>query len=221
VLQTVDPATLTALHVNPNNRLAQAKAVSELSGVPVAEVAKAAALGAAYAQQLATAAALSPATQAALTTNPASAVAQLAAVGELARTLHIPTAAAIARLQALAAVPPADLAFLRSTGPEVRAGAARLQSVSAIPPAELTYLQAHATNVATAKQNTPGQWQTWWWVCFAGQLLFIPLALLLTGRWSPRRARADELEHEQLVRRELEALQPPRDLAPGLAPVAS
>lgn len=39
-----------------------------------------------------------------------------------------------------------------------------------------------------------------------GQLVFIPLALLLRGRWSPRRAREDDLKHEQMVERELAKL---------------
>jgi ACS family D-galactonate transporter-like MFS transporter len=77
--------------------------------------------------------------------------------------------------------------------------------------------------VAAAKQASPGQWQTWWWVCFAGQLLFIPLSLLLTGRWSPRKARKDEREHEQMVQHELALLQTahPSDSAAELVPVAS
>jgi len=33
-----------------------------------------------------------------------------------------------------------------------------------------------------------------------------PLAFLLTGHWSPRRAREDELEHEKMVERELARL---------------
>ena len=44
VLQAVDPATLAALNKNPNDQAAQAQAVSELSGVPVATVVKTATL---------------------------------------------------------------------------------------------------------------------------------------------------------------------------------
>jgi hypothetical protein len=36
--------------------------------------------------------------------------------------------------------------------------------------------------------------------------VFIPFVFLLTGRWSPRRAREDELEHERLVEGELAQL---------------
>jgi hypothetical protein len=48
----------------------------------------------------------------------------------------------------------------------------------------------------------PGQWRTWWWVCFAGQIVFIPFIWLLTGRWSPRRAREDARIHHLATMRE-------------------
>jgi hypothetical protein len=41
----------------------------------------------------------------------------------------------------------------------------------------------------------------------AGQLVFLPFVFVLTGRWSPRRAKQDEVEHEQRVAAELAALQ--------------
>jgi hypothetical protein len=216
-LQTVDPATLALLHANPGDRSAQAKAVSELSGVPAASVARAAALGTRYAQQLQTLAALAPATQIALAVDPRSVAAQRAAAKDIIKALHVGSADAVARLHALARIPPADMAFLRSVGPQVRAGAAQLAAVSTVPPADLAYLQANGAKVATAQRITAGQWQGWWWVCFAGQVLFIPLGLFLAGRWSPRRARDDELRHEQLVQRELEALHSATGLAAGPA----
>ena len=77
---------------------------------------------------------------------------------------------------------------------------------AAIPPADLAYLQANAAEVAKARRDHPGEWQTWWRICFAGQLPFIPLVLLLTGHWSPRKARGDDLDHERMVERELERL---------------
>ena len=57
-----------------------------------------------------------------------------------------------------------------------------------------------------AQKDNPKQWQNWWWVCFAAQVLFIPFIFVLSGRWSPRKARQDELEHERLVAQELQAL---------------
>jgi MFS transporter, ACS family, D-galactonate transporter len=219
VLQTVDPATLATLNKNPTDLAAQARAVSELSGVPVASVAKTATLSATYKQELATAAVLSPATRLALATTPTDPNAQRLAVGQIAIKLGIPPAAAIARLQALGKVPLADLAFLGVTGPKVAQGAARLKSVSTVPPADLAYLNANASKVAKAKQDNPGQWQTWWWICFIGQLVFIPLGLLLTGHWSPRKAREDEEAHERMVKLELETLQAERAMSAGAAPV--
>jgi len=33
-------------------------------------------------------------------------------------------------------------------------------------------------------------WGTWWWVCIAGQVVFLPTILTETGEWSPAKARA-------------------------------
>lgn len=104
--------------------------------------------------------------------------AQAAAVAQIAKNLGIPQEQAVARLTAVAEVPKEDLAFL----------------------------SANAAKVQQAQKDNPGQWQTWWWICFAGQLCLIPAAFLLTGRWSPRKAREDEAEHEAMVQRELAAL---------------
>jgi MFS family permease len=75
-----------------------------------------------------------------------------------------------------------------------------------IPPDDLAFLAAHGTDVTKAQKNNPTQWQHWWWVCLAAQALFIPFIFVMAGRWSPRKARQDEREHEQLVAQELEAL---------------
>jgi MFS family permease len=101
------------------------------------------------------------------------------AVSELSRKLSIPPETAVARLTAVAKVPKADIA----------------------------YLSANGAKVQQAQKDNPGQWQTWWWICFAGQVMLLPAALLLTGRWSPRKAREDEAAHEVSVQRELETLQ--------------
>ena len=102
------------------------------------------------------------------------------------------------RVQAIVAAHPA----LQSADP-----AARKQAAAEVPAADLAYLSAHGADVAKAHTDNPRQWQTWWWICFAGQLVFIPFVFLMTGRWSPRRAREDEAAHEQLVERELARLQ--------------
>lgn len=38
-----------------------------------------------------------------------------------------------------------------------------------------------------------------YWVCVGGEIVFLPLILLLAGRWSPRRAREDAEAHERMV----------------------
>jgi MFS family permease len=73
--------------------------------------------------------------------------------------------------------------------------------------APLKVLSAHGVAVANAATETPSQWQHWWWVCVGGEVLFIPLVLLMTGRWSPRRAKRDEVEHDQEVQQELAKLE--------------
>jgi hypothetical protein len=57
--------------------------------------------------------------------------------------------------------------------------------------------------VQKAAHQTPGQWQNWYWVCVGGEIVFLPLILLMAGRWSPRRAREDADAHERMVREEL------------------
>jgi MFS family permease len=87
---------------------------------------------------------------------------------------------------------------------------AALQSVARMPRADIAFLAANGARVQRAQADNPGQWQTWWWICFAGQLCLVPAALLMTGRWSPRKAREDEAEHAAMVERELAALQTAR-----------
>jgi MFS family permease len=131
-----------------------------------------------YAAELATIKVIDPATLAALNAQPANPAAAAKAVGEIVRAHHVTPAVAIQQLRAVGSVPKADLA----------------------------YLQSHGTQVAEAAKSAPGQWKNWWWVCVGGQVVFIPLILLMAGRWSPRRARKDIAEHERAVEQELAAL---------------
>ncbi len=135
-------------------------------------------LSAKYAQQLATGAAIDPATQAALKANPANKAALARAVGEIAQKEQVSVPVATARLIALTKVPPADSAFLA----------------------------AHGVQVENASKAAAGQWKNWWWVAVGGEVVFIPLIFLMTGRWDPRRARQDAALHEQQVQQELAAL---------------
>jgi len=72
--------------------------------------------------------------------------------------------------------------------------------------APLAVLAAHGTSVSNASKATPGQWKDWYWVCFAGELVFIPLIFTMTGRWRPKAARQDAEQHERLVAMELAKL---------------
>jgi MFS family permease len=72
---------------------------------------------------------------------------------------------------------------------------------------DLAVLQAFGPTVQKAAADGPKQWQTWWWVALAGQIVFIPFVFTMRGRWSPKRAREDAEAHEQAVERELAKLQ--------------
>jgi MFS family permease len=152
--------------------------------------------------QLATVSVIEPATLASLQSNPLDQAAQGAAVGQIMQGLHVDQATAVQLLTSLAS---ADAqANLQKAGTY----AGDLQgAASAFSEDDLNYLSEHGPDVAKAAEDNPHQWQTWWWVCVAGQLVFLPFVFVLTGRWSPRRAKQDEVEHEQRVAEELAALQ--------------
>jgi len=133
-----------------------------------------------YGPELATLQAITPADQAALAANPTSLTAQGNAVKDIATAFHVSQAAAGTQLQAAFTVPTKDLLFM----------------------------QAHGTAVETAAAAAPGQWRNWWWVCVGGEIVFLPLILVMAGRWSPRRAREDAEEHARKVQEELSTLQP-------------
>jgi hypothetical protein len=65
---------------------------------------------------------------------------------------------------------------------------------------------ASSAEVENASKEAAGQWRNWWWVAVGGEVVFIPLIFLMTGRWDPRRARRDAARHEQRVQEELAAL---------------
>jgi MFS family permease len=80
---------------------------------------------------------------------------------------------------------------------------AQLTALSKVPPAALSYLKAHAGAVQKAAAQSPGQWKTWYWICFGGIIFFLLSIPLLRGRWRTRDARKDEAEHEAMVEAEL------------------
>jgi len=93
-------------------------------------------------------------------------------------------------------------AFKISSGDAVN----RLLAASKVPAADQTFLAEHGQDVLNASNAAPNQWKTWWWVCVGGEVLFLPFILLMTGRWSPRKAREDADAHQLAVERELSAL---------------
>lgn len=84
-------------------------------------------------------------------------------------------------------------------------GVAGLATVQKAQP-QLAVLKEHGPSVAKAAEHGPKQWRTWWWVCVAGQVIFLPFVFVVTGRWSPRRAREDAQAHDRALAAELTAL---------------
>ncbi|MFI8221447.1 MFS transporter [Streptomyces sp. NPDC085932] len=66
-------------------------------------------------------------------------------------------------------------------------------------------LQEKLAEIQQAAAAAPGQWQTWWWICLAGQVIFLPSIMFLTGHWSVGRARAAREEHHREAERQLAA----------------
>jgi MFS family permease len=96
-----------------------------------------------------------------------------------------------------------------AVGPQLQAiapFAAQLTALSKVPPQVFAYLKAHGAAVQKASVDSPGQWKTWYWVCFGGFIFFLLCIPLLRGRWSPAAAKRDEDEHEALVDAELAKL---------------
>lgn len=137
------------------------------------------AIEARYGPQVTTLGVISPATRAALRESPRPPTAVPDAVRQISAGLHVSRGEAVTRLLA----------------------------VSKVPVADRDYLSAHGPAVEAARQRAPDQWLHWWWVCVAGEVLFLPTVLLLAGRWRPSRARRDLEEHRALVEREMGRLQ--------------
>jgi hypothetical protein len=106
-----------------------------------------------------------------------------------------------------AAVPPALLQrAIAEVGIGPLTNVATAQCASPTVRSDLAFLQAHGTQLTNAQAAAPREWRTWWWVCVGTEVAFIPFIFVMAGRWSPRRARRDEQEHQELVERELQAL---------------
>jgi MFS family permease len=107
-----------------------------------------------------------------------------------------------AQLTALSRVPASVIADVSAPGV-----AAELAALQKIPANVTTFMKAHGGDVANAAAKSPGQWRTWYWICFGGIIFFLLSIPLLRGRWRPRDAKRDEEEHEAMVQAELAKLQ--------------
>ncbi|MGY1742815.1 MULTISPECIES: MFS transporter [unclassified Blastococcus] len=154
----------------------------------------------AVSEQVVTAQAIEPDTLAALQADSGDGAAIGAAVQQIQAGLGVDGATALQRLVDLGSADPEALAAAAEYGETLQA------APTVFTDEQLTYLAENGPDVARAAEDNPGQWQTWWWVCIAGQVLFLPFVFVMAGRWSPRRAREDERRHEESVQRELAAL---------------
>ena len=59
------------------------------------------------------------------------------------------------------------------------------------------------TEIKLASAQTAAQWRTWYWICVAGIAVFLASIFVMRGRWSPARASADEIAHDEEVSRQL------------------
>ena len=101
-----------------------------------------------------------------------------------------------------------DLRFLSVTAPN-KLGASNFAAISNPTPALSAALKTLGTvgpGVKKAAADSPGQWQTFFFVGVGGEVVFIPLILLMAGFWDPRRAKRAEQEHDAWVTAEMNRL---------------
>jgi MFS transporter, ACS family, D-galactonate transporter len=130
-----------------------------------------------------------------------------------------PTAAQLAQIKAALGGPAfaelikpqtaKDLVFLSATAPRAL-GAANFTAISnPTPPlsAALKTLGAIGPSVQKAATDSPKQWRTFFFVGVGGEVVFIPLILLMAGFWDPRRAKRAEEEHDAWLAAEMSKLE--------------
>ncbi|MBV8219579.1 MAG: MFS transporter, partial [Solirubrobacterales bacterium] len=101
-----------------------------------------------------------------------------------------------------------DLAYLSTTAPKAL-GPANFAALSAPTPklhAELTTLATVGPGLQRAASREPKQWQKYFLIAIAGEIIFVPLIFLMAGFWDPRKAKRAEEEHEARIAAELAAL---------------
>ncbi|WP_460606927.1 MFS transporter [Jatrophihabitans fulvus] len=215
--QSLSPQTTQALGANPDDQQAQLQAASEISKVPVAQVAVIAKLNAQYPEALKAAQAVDPDTRQAIVLDPTDRAAAAKAIQQVVTKLGVTPAQAQGYLQQLTKLPLQQLLLLNTSGQKVQAAQAKLLALAKVPAADLAFLQKYAAlgepkvanllrEVSHAAETSPDQWRNYFWIAVGGQIVFIPLIFLLVGPWSPKRARREEQEHEARVQAELAKL---------------
>ena len=79
----------------------------------------------------------------------------------------------------------------------------RLLALKAAAP-NLAYLQKHAPAVQAALKANPREWQRWWIVTAAGQVIFLPLVFVMVGPWTPAAGRKRDEDQERMLEAALE-----------------
>jgi len=203
IITKIDPALAAKVQSDPTDMASLGTLLGQVAKAEGADAAEAGGVeSVATSGQLAAVTVIQPATLAALQKNPLDQAAGAAAVGQIMKGLHLDQASAVKLLTSLAS-PDVQANLQKAAG----YGADLQKAGSTFSKSDLDYLAKHGPDVAKAAEDNPHQWQTWWWVCVAGQLVFLPFVFVMAGRWSPRRAKQDEMEHEQRVAEELAALQ--------------
>ncbi len=54
----------------------------------------------------------------------------------------------------------------------------------------IVVISSLAFSFVVVNTQVGSQWATWWWICIAGGVLFLPTVFLTSGYWSPTRANA-------------------------------
>jgi hypothetical protein len=83
--------------------------------------------------------------------------------------------------------------------------------ISAVGASDLESLLHQEIVIVPAQKASPGQWKRWWWVCIAGQLIFLVLVFFMKGPWSPAAARRALEERDRVVAEEISHLRPDRE----------
>jgi len=204
----LSPTTRSAFTENPDDQQVRIRVLSDLTGLSVFQVSHVMDLSMNYTDVVATVQTLDEKTLATLATNPKNSPAIGKAVSELRQIFQIDTKTATSRLKAIQVLPARDLISIPDDEAKLQVATQQLRMLSSIAYADAVFLTAHGPQVQKAQQNSPREWQRWWWITFLGQILFLPFIFPMTGRWSTRRARADAVAHAEAVDRELAALDP-------------